>query len=69
VVETYTDCRSETGVTVGLIDNIITICRVLKSRDMSPSEVQEALLDLGSDEDVAWLMELALVQQREEQPK
>lgn len=49
---THTDCRTETGVTVNLIDSIITICRVLKTRDLSAPEIQEALKDLRTDEDV-----------------
>lgn len=47
-----TDCRTEVGVTIGLIDAIISIARVLAIRDLSAPEVQEALLDLKSDEDV-----------------
>lgn len=47
-----TDCRSEVGITVGLIDSLIVICRVLKSRNLSASEVKEALKDLSSDEDL-----------------
>lgn len=54
--DVVTDCRSETGVTVGLIDSLITICRVLKQRDLASPEVQEALLDLRSDEDIAMVM-------------
>ena len=48
-----TDCRSAEGVTVGLIDGLITIARVLTLRDLSPAAVQEALIDLRSDEDLA----------------
>ena len=47
-----TDCRTEVGVTIGLIDAIIRIARVLAVRDLSAPEVQEALLDLKSDEDI-----------------
>lgn len=45
------DCRSEDGVTIGLIDSIIYICRILAKRDMDSTEIKEALKDLGDDED------------------
>ena len=51
-----TDCRSVDGVTVGLIDSIIAIARVLSKRDMGSYDVQEALADLLADEDVASIM-------------
>ncbi len=50
--ETSTDCRTEIGITVGLIDAIISIVRVLAIRDLSPYDIQQALLDLRSDEDL-----------------
>jgi hypothetical protein len=50
--ETSTDCRDEIGITVGLVDAIITLLRVLAQRDLSPPEVQEALADLRQDEDL-----------------
>lgn len=50
--ETHTDCRSEDGITVGLIDGIIAIMRVLVHRDMDAECVREALKDLREDEDV-----------------
>jgi DNA-binding CsgD family transcriptional regulator len=46
------DCRSETGITVGLVDSLITMCRVLALRDLSAPEVREALKDLKQDEDL-----------------
>lgn len=49
--ETHTDCRSHDGVTVGLVDSLISISRVLRDRDLSPPEVQEAFKDLADDED------------------
>lgn len=52
-----TDCRTDAGVTVGLIDGLIAIARVLRHRDLTPAPVAEALRDLASDEDVAWLTE------------
>lgn len=52
MAETGTDCRSETGITVGLIDAIITMSRLLAQRDLSAPEVQESLKDLRQDEDL-----------------
>lgn len=46
-----TDCRTEVGITVGLIDALISICRVLAKRDLSSHEVLQSLVDFGSDED------------------
>jgi hypothetical protein len=51
-----TDCRTEVGITVGLIDGLISIARVLRQRDLSAPEVAEALEDLRQDEDVAELL-------------
>ena len=51
-VNSETDCRSEGGITVGLIDTIITAARCLVSRDLSEFAVVEALKDLRSDSDV-----------------
>ena len=53
---TYTDCRSEIGITVGIIDSIITLCRLLSGRDMSGDEVAQALQDLRHDENFAGLL-------------
>ena len=53
---TYTDCRSEIGITVGVIDAIITLCRLLRGRDMSGDEVVQALQDLRHDENFAGLL-------------
>jgi len=44
-------CRSEEGITVGLVDALISIIRVLSIRDMSSNNVQEALADLFEDSD------------------
>lgn len=54
-----TDCRTDTGVTVGLIDAIIAISRILQQRDLAIPEVREALLDLAGDESLNWLLEQA----------
>lgn len=45
------DCRSEAGITTGLVDAIISICRVLAPRDLTLSG--DALADLAADEDFA----------------
>lgn len=47
------DCRSEEGITIGLIDSIISICRILARRDLEQTDnIKEALIDLAHDEDV-----------------
>lgn len=46
------DCDSEEGVTIGLIDAIITAAHVLRGRDLTSSGVQEAIMDLRSN----WLV-------------
>jgi hypothetical protein len=55
---TSTDCRSEVGVTVGLIDGLIAMCRVIKTRSLSDYDVQEALKDLQDDEDLRYLLNI-----------
>lgn len=52
MITTETDCRSEEGITVGLIDSIIAISRVLANRDFSSPSVIEALKDLREDSDL-----------------
>lgn len=49
---TTTDCRSDVGVTVGLIDSLISIGRILARRDFTDPAVAEALADLRDDEDM-----------------
>ncbi len=44
------ECRSDVGITVGLVDSLLTIARVLKTRDLSSRDVQHALSDLRSDD-------------------
>ena len=39
-------CDSEEGITIGLIDSIITQCRVLAARDWETHEIREAFVDL-----------------------
>lgn len=61
MMEVVTDCRSEEGITVGLIDALISIARVLKPRIGKerplPESVSEALLDLRQDEDMLAILE------------
>lgn len=49
--EAEQSCRSEEGITVGLVDALIGIMRVLAPRDLSPHNVHEALMDLFEDSD------------------
>lgn len=55
-----TDCRSEEGVTVGLIDSLISICRVLATHDLDSYNASEALLDLIEDEDFNKILDKGL---------
>jgi hypothetical protein len=57
---TYGDCRTEEGVTIGLIDGIITMARVLVQRDLNSTSTREALTDLQADEDVASILTSAM---------
>ena len=50
--EIETDCRTEEGVTVGLVDALISILRVLAVRNLSPLAVREAIADFANDEDL-----------------
>jgi hypothetical protein len=51
-----TDCRSEVGITVGLIDSIISISRVLSKRSIHDPAIKEALMDLAGDEDLGKIL-------------
>lgn len=55
-METNSNCRSKDGITIGLIDSIISICRVLKDRDFNSYDVREALKDLQNDEDLKTIL-------------
>lgn len=59
VKEHSTDCRSNEGITVGLVDAIISIARVLARRDLDHPDVIEALKDLAYDEDVKAILQAA----------
>lgn len=54
--QTWTDCGSYEGETVGLIDSIITCAHVLRGRNLAGQAVDEALRDLQADPAVRWLM-------------
>jgi hypothetical protein len=52
----YSDCRTNEGITIGLIDSIIIISRVLSKMDLFGDSVNQALKDLRNDEDVKKIM-------------
>lgn len=53
---TTIDCRSEEGITIGLIDTIITAAHALQGRDLAHPEVTEAIRDLQSDAELRELL-------------
>ncbi|MGH8575606.1 MAG: hypothetical protein ACREXJ_01545, partial [Gammaproteobacteria bacterium] len=53
------DCRSEDGITVGLLDTIITSAHVLAGHRLRSEPVREALADLAADPDVVNLLAAA----------
>lgn len=53
---TTTDCRSETGTRVGILDAIVTLCRCLPHGGLTDPAVEEALRDIAHDEDFARLL-------------
>lgn len=52
-----TDSRTENGITIGLIDSILTCASVLRSRNLDNPEVGEALKDLVSSKELSWLLD------------
>lgn len=50
------DCKSPEGITIGLIDSLMTIAHVVIERDWNTPAIQEALKDLSSDADIRALM-------------
>ena len=56
IKEEEISCRSDEGITVGIVDAIITSLRLLKNRDLKSQSVQEALLDIGDDSDFDYLL-------------
>ncbi len=62
MAEVTTDCRTEPGITVGLVDAIISLARVLvRDGRLDDPDVMEALKDMASDEDVRVLIKLGEV--------
>ena len=60
--ESSSDCRSDEGIAIQMIDSLIGVARVLRRNynDMlSKEDVYEALKDLASDEDIEWILEKA----------
>lgn len=54
-----TDCRSDVGIAVGVIDTIINQCRIFKrvpKEVLESFEVQESLKDLKDDEDFNFII-------------
>jgi hypothetical protein len=49
IIKNAIDCRSTEGVTIGLIDSIMTAVHVLDARDLGGPNIKEALKDLASD--------------------
>lgn len=57
--DTITDCRDQDGITVGLVDALISISRILVHRNLDDPAVKEALKDLAADEDIAEILRKA----------
>lgn len=55
-LDSSSECRAPDGITVGLVDAMITAARVLVGRDLTSPGVREALADLRQDNDVAALL-------------
>lgn len=66
MAEISTNCRTEEGITVGLVDALISICRVLAPRDLDNAAVQEALKDMFRDEDYDFVRMKASVADRKD---
>jgi hypothetical protein len=63
-----TDCRSDDGITVGLVDSLITTARVLARRNLTSDAVREALYDLADNEDMKAVIETARASARGRPP-
>lgn len=50
------DCKSEEGITIGLIDIIMTSAVLLRGRSFNHPDVANALVDLAYDKDVNSLL-------------
>lgn len=51
------ECRNYDGITVGLVDAIMAILRILATRDLQQQDVQDALADLLQDPDLKTVMD------------
>lgn len=60
----FYDPHSEDGLTVGLIDAILTISSALVARDVSTLMVQDALAGLRGYKDLATVMDAAAIAKR-----
>lgn len=56
-----TDGKTGTGITVGLIDSLITLCYVLAARNLKSPEAIEALKDLADNEAVSYILNEAKI--------
>ena len=56
MAELTTDCREDVGITVGLIDSLISISRVLRHRLSNDENILGALEDLSDDEDLRFIL-------------
>lgn len=54
----HTDCRTDEGITVGLIEGIISSLRILRQRGVSTVAELEAMRDLQADESLRWLLSM-----------
>lgn len=57
-----TECNSPDGITIGLIDGIISMSRVLEDRDWSSDEVQSAIKDIRATDAMHRLMDIGDLQ-------
>jgi hypothetical protein len=57
-----TDCRTYDGITVGLIDSLIFISRILRHRDLSSTDVKDSLADIANDDDLRFLLSMSIAQ-------
>jgi hypothetical protein len=57
--EIVVDCRSEVGITIGLLDTIMVAASVLHGRDLRDPQVQEALKDLRQSPELRRILAVA----------
>ena len=53
------DCKTDAGITVGLIAALLSISAVLVKRDLAEPSVIAALLDLRDDSDLEYIIRYA----------